>query len=611
MNKYKYLSVAALASLGMMMTGCSDFLEAENKSAGGQTADDTFSKDASSFLVSAYYNLRSIVGQVEIGDQGTDLFTNTRGKAAGEFNEHSITAENSTIKSYYSNAYQVINQANGVIYYAGADSENGCEARFVRDFAYYQLLQQFGSVPYITEYIASANRDYPRTPLDECYNTLIKDLEDLYNHSTTLANTDKTGRASKQAVAALLAKTYLAAAWDLDTEYKSEEAGTYTGPTNTERFKAAAQWAEKAINGVQLTMSYSDKWDFNNQYNDEVIFAYNYEREGVIGDATSLGHSLQNNYGGYYGDCKASGLKNVGSENAQSVKSMCLFEEGDARYEGTFMTTFYNSKYTDSTKKTSLWGTSGYYAYYNLSADALAEAQIALQFYPYYWTVAEAKADLANKTVNFKAVDLQSNTPVAAILDPDGVTKFTFDDDGNVKSTSTVTLTEYNNSTNNGVCVRKWDDPNSEQLTKTNTYRNIPLLQVNDMYLVAAEAYLMAGNENKSLEYLNAVRKRAGLADTSFDTYEPQYSTSSTWQVRPIDLILDERARELYAEQTRWIDLRRTKQLVRYNVEFNEYVSAASQMRNNSGEYKLLRPIPSLEISSNTGISAADQNPGY
>jgi hypothetical protein len=34
-------------------------------------------------------------------------------------------------------------------------------------------------------------------------------------------------------------------------------------------------------------------------------------------------------------------------------------------------------------------------------------------------------------------------------------------------------------------------------------------------------------------------------------------------------------------------------------------------MRNLSGEYKILRPIPSLEISSNTGISAEDQNPGY
>jgi hypothetical protein len=34
-------------------------------------------------------------------------------------------------------------------------------------------------------------------------------------------------------------------------------------------------------------------------------------------------------------------------------------------------------------------------------------------------------------------------------------------------------------------------------------------------------------------------------------------------------------------------------------------------MKNLAGEYKLLRPIPSAEISSNTGISAEDQNPGF
>jgi hypothetical protein len=59
------------------------------------------------------------------------------------------------------------------------------------------------------------------------------------------------------------------------------------------------------------------------------------------------------------------------------------------------------------------------------------------------------------------------------------------------------------------------------------------------------------------------------------------------------------------------MDLRRTKQLVRYNVEFSEYVTNASQMANNAGEYKWLRPIPTNEISANKGINDEDQNPGY
>jgi hypothetical protein len=606
MNKYKYLSVAALASFGLMMTSCDDFLTAENKSAGGQTADDTFSKDASTLLVTSYYNLRDIVGQVEIGDQGTDLYINTRGHSAGEFNEHSITAENTTIKSYYSNAYQVINRANGVIYYAGEDSDLGYEARFIRAFAYYQLTQQFGGVPYITEYINSAETEYPRNTLEECYTSMIEDLTDLYNNST-LATVDRTGRASKQAVAALLAKVYLAAGWDLDTEFTNVEKGTYNVTGSTDNFKNAAAWAEKAINGTQLSMSFENRWLPSNAGNDEEIFTVNYVRSGYPGDVTEGGHSLQNNYGGYYGDCKKTGLKAVGSDNQQSVKSMKLFEEGDLRYEATYMTTMYNAAVTD---EVAAWGTDGYFAYYN--GTNLDSHQIAQRYYPYYVTLAEAKADLAAHQAQYAKKDNQAETPGAAILDPDGVIKFTFNDDGSVKSTSTVVLDTYNASTENGVCVKKWDDPESAQLTKKNTYRNIPVLEVNDMYLVAAEAYLLAGDQANSLKYLNSVRKRAGLANlNAFSDYEPQYSTSASWSETALDLVLDERARELYAEQTRWIDLRRTKQLVRYNVEFNTYVTSASQMKNLAGEYKLLRPIPSAEISSNTGITDADQNPGY
>ena len=132
------------------------------------------------------------------------------------------------------------------------------------------------------------------------------------------------------------------------------------------------------------------------------------------------------------------------------------------------------------------------------------------------------------------------------------------------------------------------------------------------MYLIAAEAYLMAGNSSAALEKINAVRGRAGLpALASFSAYKPEYATTGSFTLKEIDLVLDERARELYAEGHRWMDLRRTKQLVRYAVQFSEYIADEAAMKGSDGNIKWYRPIPANEISANTGISNADQNPGY
>ena len=122
----------------------------------------------------------------------------------------------------------------------------------------------------------------------------------------------------------------------------------------------------------------------------------------------------------------------------------------------------------------------------------------------------------------------------------------------------------------------------------------------------------MAGQTAQALAKVNAVRGRAGLAAmNAFSDYAPQYSTPASFTVTPLDVILDERARELYAEGHRWMDLRRTKQLVRYNVQFSEYIANEAAMANTKGEIKWYRPIPANEISTNTAISNEDQNPGY
>jgi len=613
MKKNILLSVIAALFAGFTLTACSDFLEAENKSAGGQTADDVFGKDASTLLTAAYSSLKSYGFSTDLFSRGTDLYIHTRGKSVSDFDTYTFNADNGTITSLYANLYKTINLSNGVIFYAGADSQLGQEARFLRNYGYYMLTQHFGGVPYITEYINSAETNYPRTPLNEVYAAVIEDLTNLYN-SSSLPDQSHTGRASKQAVAALLAKVYLAAGWDLDTLLGDATQGSYT-VNGTNNFTQAASWAEKAINGISLTMSFEDKWSPFNEGNAEEIFSIQYERNGYPGDIINGGHSMHGAFGGYYGAYDASGIKGASSEDCQSQKSMYLFEKGDNRYDATYMMVMYNATKDASGKPA--WGTEGYYAYYNCSAADLAKMAICKVYFPYYYTEAEVQAWIDSHESQLIAdKDKYANADVrVSLLTLPQVTNWVYvqDDKGVAKWTkSKVAIADYNAQTSNGACVKKFDDAAADFTNQANDYRDIVLFHVSDMYLIAAEAYLMAGQTAQALEKINAVRGRAGLpALASFSAYQPEYATTGNFTIKDIDLILDERARELYAEGHRWMDLRRTKQLVRYNVEFSEYISDESAMKGGDGNIRWYRPIPTNEISANTGISNADQNPGY
>ena len=614
MKIFKYLGIAALMSLSM--SSCSDFLDPDNKSTNNDDADAYLTAHPEALKPVAFNAFRYFATHIELHEEATDLyFVNMASDGYGDF---TITPEDGTVKTYYTNAYKAINYANGMVWYGGETSDLGYQGRFLRNLGYYYLIQQFGSVPYVTEYIQSSSRDYPRTDLKEMYEGMIADLTDIYNNSK-LPATDHNGEVSKQAVAALLAKVELSAAWDLDVAAKDLVAGTYT-VNSTAHFTQAAAWAEKAINGVQLTMPFAQKWAPDNEGNVEEIFSMQWERAGVPGDEATSGHSLQNQYMNYYGNCTVIGQKGTpsGGKHRMSYKSLRLFGYGDERFEGTFMTEYWNAPLNSANNAE--WGTEGYFAYYNCTREQLAKKNLAVRFYPSWMSEADVRADLQanypNNTKSFaKGYGILADNAQAVILNYPIVTTIPFNADGTLgAAVTTPTTTFLNQSAYNGVCVKKYDDPASAQVTRDNDYRDVPLFHVSDMYLIAAEAYYMAGQEAQALAKVNAVRTRAKAEVlASFSAYECDYAgvANNVWTPTVLDVILDERARECYAERTRYEDLRRTKQLVRYNLAFSRTIKEPNQMKGPDGEYKLLRPIPQIEINTNTGMTDADQNPGY
>ena len=646
MNIIRNISYGALAVAAL--TGCSDYLTPDNPSAGNSNGEDYVIKNPTSLRATTYDAFSSFVTNVALHDQGADLYINPRSGSDGAYSEYSFNPTDGDIEKYYKNAYKGINYANAMIKYNGEGSKLADEAYFLRAFGYYLLTQQFGAVPYVTYYIQDTNRSYPRTPIEEIYASEIAILEDLYANSS-LDATNHEGTASKQAVAALLTQYYLAAGWDLDTEIVDDTKGTYK-VNSTANFAKAAEWAEKAINGVQLTQTFAQKWSpFTlSANNPEEIFSFQWERQ----DGIIRGHSLQNDYIAYWGNCENTGLKGTGSggTNMPSDKALYLYEKGDNRWDATFMNIFYNANVVDKDGlKRANWGNEGYFAYWNCSSEELAKQLIAYKYWPYYTTEEEAESEIeaikdrllmeGDPRITDQLLGIKS--PECAILTESDIVFYGYQKwdektssypsaekifweisvpakeegkfDKYAWAKSHKSWSEfYEKPDGNGVCVKKWDDPASGQVTKDACYRDVPLYHVSDMYLYAAEAYLMAGQEGKALEKVNAVRKRAGLQNlSSFADYQPQYSIPVWYEQTPLDLILDERARELYAERTRWFDLKRTKQLVKYNLAFARSITDKSQMCNAKGEVKWLRPIPQNEINYNLALSVEDQNPGY
>lgn len=595
-------------------TSCEDFLEADNNSA--ITADEMFSTQEGyeNLVNQAYFTLRAIYDDPAIYCAGTDLYVGIRAAGDQTLEGYTLTSDNGTVKELYIDLYAVINAANAVLYYADkseAYAEKALrqeEARFIRAYAYYILSQQFGRVPLIVDYINTAETSYPRNTLEETYQFIIDELVELSN-STLLSEVDKTGRASKQAAKALLAKAYLAVGWDLETSLSDARTGTFS-INSTSYFDLAAATAKQVVDAVPLTLPFEDKWSPDNEQNDEVIFAIQWDKETSL-DVNTGGYSHQNDFGTYLGAAATLGMKFVNSDLNPTTKTYYLYNEDDARYNSTFMTTIYNYI---KVEKDGNWGKQGYWAYYNTTEAEQATMGIAFHFPAWYVTDQEIADYQTANTAQFVSEGMQNISQIIRTSAPIRWIKY--------KKDGTLDTDEPDLDYNQALArvgaippIKKFDDPRTSisATTSDGSYRDFVALNISDIYLVATEAYLMAGNEGEALNYLNQVRARAGASQlvsfASYQRYDPNEEAYVSAD-QNIDVILDERARELLGEYHRWMDLRRTRQLVKYNEKWNVNF-IYTNIVGGDGNIKWLRPIPADEIGLNTGISSSDQNPGY
>lgn len=184
---------------------------------------------------------------------------NTRTKSsegeAAQFESYTIESTNGIVADYYRSMYDVIFRANTVLDNLGvadtkADQFEG-EAKFVRAYAYFNLVRLFGDVPLIDRIIAPEETDvqFTRVSTSTIYDLIVSDLSTA---TATLNDSYKT-RASKSAAEALLAKVHLT-------------LGNY----------GEARTLCESVVGAGFALESNFKDVFYSEGNNEVIFAVGY-----------------------------------------------------------------------------------------------------------------------------------------------------------------------------------------------------------------------------------------------------------------------------------------------------------------------------------------------
>jgi hypothetical protein len=146
--------------------------------------------------------------------------------------------------------------------------------------------------------------------------------------------------------------------------------------------------------------------------------------------------------------------------------------------------------------------------------------------------------------------------------------------------------------------LTKFMDDTRANFNEAQSARDVFVIRLAEVYLIAAEAAMQTGALDKAADYVNVIRTRAAKPgqESAMEITTDQLS---------IDFILDERARELAGEQLRWFDLKRTGKLIdrvkRLNPENGVYLM----------DYHTVRPIPQTQLDAITNKEEFKQNPGY
>lgn len=500
---------------------------------------------------------------------GTDMWErgNDGSASINEYNS-SYTTSDGNVNSVWNQCYININTCNSVIDFAPQITELDsatknkmiAEAKFLRADYYFILVQFWGDLTINEHYLSKPTTSGSRAPMADAYKLIISDLKFAIQYLPPSPQQDGVlpGKATGAAARHLLAKVYLTRG--------------YSSAKQADDFQNAAATAIGLIQdapglGLGLLPDFGNIFREGNEESKEVLFSVQH-----TSDLAYNGSPKQNSSGPDNLYChlwvpqyeRQPGMQRstlYGRPYIREVPSPWLIDTAfkervnDTRYHKTFQTVWLCNK------------SAGIPNWPNpLPPGAPANAKPGQPKF--------ALGDTAIYMPGYDVTDAQITAAPYLLMPP---RKYTI--------ALAPAMTKY------------FDTKRSDQ--NAPSIRPIIVFRLAGTYLIAAEALYMSGKAAEAVPYINAVRERAAYPTGNPAAMDVKTSDLST------DFILDERARELCGETTRWLDLVRTHKLLERVRLHNRPASS------NIIDRDILRPIPQDQIDAVTTGPAYTQNPGW
>ena len=517
MKLNRILFAALIASItGSSITSCSESFLDENLTTQYSTDRFKTQEGLDELVTGAYQKLKfkfNYIWGIQCYNMGVDEFTDANNviPAWNHYSQDLNSSENAANQPIWDNYYGLVEHANILIqnipqYYNQSSPTYNTrlgEAHFLRAYAYFELVKQFGGVPLKLVPSTSAETYFTRNSAEEIYTQVISDFGEAYRLLPDKG--ESIGRINKYAAAHFLAKAHLFRASELYSDWNSNYIAS--------DLDAVIQYGSEVVDAHPLCNDYVELWDYEqpngaNEKVSEVILAAQFSNDestwGRYGNQMHLYYPAVYQ-GNDIGGCKRdiSGGREFSYVSATEYTMQVFDRVNDSRFWKSFITCYG----ANETKSAPTW-----------TAEDMPYAPAGVKEGDKRFSGGELGMKYIVNDPGDNRYEKYPNAPAYTVL-KDG------------KMCNTYTYVRYfkgqehswniNEKTGNyydiiphkrSVALSKFRDGYRVSIASQFGTRDAIIARSADDVLMVAEAYIRKGEANydKAVEWMNKLRERAG-----------------------------------------------------------------------------------------------------